>query len=272
MLGSALIVFREMFEASLIISIVLAATRGLLNRGFWVSTGAVAGTIGAGIVAYFADVIFAAAQGMGQELLNAIVLFVAVAMLVWHQIWMSQHGREMAQKMKTLGAQIKDKGRPMWVVAIVVGLAILREGSEAVLFMYGVVAGSADTFMQLLAGGLLGLLGGAAIGTALYFGLVKIPAKLLFSVTGWMIILLAAGMASQGASFLVQAGMLPALSEQVWNTSAILESSSIVGRALHTLVGYDDRPAGIQLVFYAATILGMVFFTKLLAARQRGSK
>ena len=266
MFGSALIVFRELFEAALIIGIVLAATRGVPRRTFWVSGGVAGGILGAGLVALFAETIASAAQGFGQELFNAGVLFIAVAMLVWHQVWMSKHGREMASRMKDLGLSVQDGGEPLYTLAIVVGAAILREGSEIVLFLYGIAAGGgAGSNMELLSGGVLGLIGGILCGAAFYFGLLKIPTRWLFLVTGWMIILLAAGMASQGAAFLVQAGILPALGEQVWNSSAILEHGSVLGKVMHTLVGYDDRPNGMQLLFYVVTLSGIVLLSKRVA-------
>jgi len=265
MLGSALIVFREIFEAALIIGIVLAATQGVAQRSYWISAGVVGGVLGAALVALFADAIATAAQGFGQEIFNAAVLFIAVVMLTWHQVWMSKHGREMALQMGDLGKSIKDGGQPLYVLAIVVGVAMLREGSEAVLFLYGIAASHTDTNMQLLSGALLGLAGGAVCGAALYLGLVKIPTRLLFTVTGWMIILLAAGMASQGAAFLVQAGILPALGEQVWNSSAILEHASMLGRVMHTLIGYDDRPAGVQVLFYVVTLISILFLSRLVS-------
>ena len=110
MLGSALIVFREIFEAALIIGIVLAATRGVPRRTLWVSAGVAGGVLGAGLVAAFAEAIASAAQGFGQELFNAAVLFIAVVMLTWHQVWMSKHGREMARQMSDLGKSVKDGG------------------------------------------------------------------------------------------------------------------------------------------------------------------
>jgi high-affinity iron transporter len=92
-------------------------------------------------------------------------------------------------------------------------------------------------------------------GAALYLGLLRIPTGRLFTVTGWMILLLAAGMAAQGAGFLVQAGVLPPLGDTLWDTSDILSERSLVGQVLHTLVGYIAQPSGIQLVFYLATVL-----------------
>src|SRR5216110_1001397 len=139
MLGALVIVFREVLEAGLIIGIVLAATRGVAGRGQWVTVGVLAGALGAGIVALFAEAISNAFEGSGQELLNASVLGAAVLMLMWHNAWMARHGREMAADMKSLGTDVSAGTRPMTMLAVVIGLAVLREGAEIVLFLYGIV-------------------------------------------------------------------------------------------------------------------------------------
>ena len=99
------------------------------------------------------------------------------------------------------------------------------------------------------------MIGGVAIGALIYFGLLAIPMKRLFAVTSWLILLLAAGMASQGAAFLMQANLLPSLGNDLWDTSAILGERSMLGTLLHVLIGYSAQPAGIQVVFYLATII-----------------
>src|ERR1700680_253418 len=146
MLATALIVFREVLEAALIIGIVLAASQGVKRRATWVAAGIGAGVAGSIVVAAFA-----------------------------------------------------------------VGIA-------------------------------LGMAGGIATGAALYLGLLRIPLRHLFSVTSWMILLLAAGMAAQGAAFLEQADLLPALGTNVWDTSFLLPDDGIVGRVLHALIGYVASP------------------------------
>lgn len=253
MLGTAIIVFREVLEAALIISIVLAASRGVAWRGVWVSGGVATGLLGACIVAVFAQTIAAAATGMGQEVFNASVLFAAILMLGWHNVWMGRHGRELAQQMNTVGRQVQTGEQPLFALATVVSLAVLREGSEIVLFLYGIAAGGGET-VSMLTGAALGLGAGAALGLTLYLGILRIPSRHLFTVTNWMILLLAAGMAAQAAGFLVQAGYLPALQQPLWDTSALLSDRSVVGQILHTLVGYNDRPAGMQLLVYLVTL------------------
>jgi len=255
MLAIAIIVFREVLEASLVAGIVLAASRGVPRRGVWVTSGIAAGVLGAALVAACAGAIAAAVNGVGQELFNAAILFIAVAMLGWHNIWMNRHGRELAATAATLGKAVLGRSRPLYALALVVGIAVLREGSETVLFLYGIAIASGVSALSILGGGILGLAGGTAIGALIYLGLVAIPLRRLFTVTNWLILLLAAGMASQGAAFLMQADLLPSLGNELWDTSSILSDRSMLGVLLHVLIGYSAQPAGIQVVFYLATLL-----------------
>jgi high-affinity iron transporter len=256
MLAAAIIVFREVLEASLIVSIVLAAAKGIPGRNVWVSAGLVLGIIGALLVASFAGALAEAAQGMGQELFNAIILLTAVVMLGWHNAWMSSHGKEMAKDVGTVSKEVMAGNRPLYALSVVTGVAVLREGAETVLFLYGIaMSGSDGGLMAMVTGGIAGVAGGVAMGAALYFGLLRIPMRHLFTVTNWMILLVAAGMASQAAGFLVQADLLPALGNAVWDTSWLLTESSVLGKILHALIGYVSRPAGIQILFYISTLL-----------------
>src|SRR5580658_2302882 len=255
MLPTAIIVFREVLEAALIVGIVMAASRGALGRGLWVSGGIAAGVFGALGVAGFAATIAAAAEGMGQELFDAGILFAAVGMLGWHNIWMSRHGRELAGSAARLGDDVRSGARPLWALAFAVALAVLREGSEVVLFLYGIALAGQGGPVAMALGGAIGLALGVTAGTAIYWGLVSIPMRLLFTVTSWLVLLLAAGLASQGAAFLMQADLLPPLGTNLWDTSFLLSDQSLAGRVLHTLIGYTAQPAGIQLVFYVATLL-----------------
>lgn len=266
MLGALVIVFREVIEAGLIIGIVLAVTRGIDGRGVWVAAGVLVGTLGAGLIALFAQTIAEAFAGSGQELFNASVLGIAVAMLMWHNFWMAGHGQEMAASMAAVGKEVTAGRRPMAALAMVVGLATLREGSEVVLFLYGIVASGVSAW-SLLLGGVLGLAAGAAFTALTYYGLLAIPARHIFAVTTVLITLLAAGMAAQAAQFLDAAGVISVLGQRLWDSSGWLSQDSIVGRLLHTLIGYTDRPSELQLVAYVATLAIMTLLTWMSGSR-----
>jgi high-affinity iron transporter len=257
MLASAIIVFREVLEAALIVGIVAAATRSVPGRTAWLAAGIGAGVLGAAMVALGTERIAAMASGIGQELFNATVLGIAVLMLAWHNLWMSSHGAELAKDARNVGHDIRDGRRERSVLLIVVGLAVLREGSETVLFLYGIAAGEGGASLPMLVGGLVGVAGGVAVGYLLYRGLLRIPLKWFFTATAILVLFLAAGMASQAARFLIQADVLPSLAEPVWDTSAVLPDGSIVGTLLHGLVGYDARPAGMQLIFYVLVLVAI---------------
>lgn len=264
MLASLLIVFREMLEAGLIVGIVMAATAGIEGRGRWILGGLASGVAGAAVIALFASQISNALSGQGQEYFNAAVLLAAVGMLAWHHLWMADHGRDLAKQLKQIGSDIHAGQATLFAMASVVALAILREGSEVVLFLYGVVAASTESPLALIGGGAAGVALGGAVSWLLYRGLLAIPAKRLFQVTGLLLTLLAAGLAAQAFAILVQAGAVPALVDQVWDTSAILREDTLIGRALHVMVGYSDRPSLIQLLAYAVTLAAFLIAGRLV--------
>lgn len=262
MLGALVIVFREVLEAGLIIGIVMAATQGVAGRGRWIGIGIVAGIVGAAIVAIFAGAISEAFEGAGQEVFNASVLGVAVVMLMWHNAWMARHGREIANDMRHVGAEVSEGAKPLAALAIVIGLAVLREGAEVVLFLYGIMAaGTSGT--SLFAGGLLGIAAGAGFTALTYFGLLAIPSRYIFSVTSWLIALLAAGMAAQSVQFLYNAGAIEVLGATVWDTSWLLSESSLFGQLLHSLIGYTARPSEVQLIAYIGTLVAMFVLMRI---------
>jgi high-affinity iron transporter len=268
MLGALIIVLREVVEAGLVIGIVLAATRGIAGRGWWVSLGILAGVLGASVVAMFAGAISNAFAGSGQELLNAAVLIVAVISLTWHNVWMAEHGRELVAELRRVGDDVSAGRRPLTALAVVVFVAVVREGSEIVLFLYGiVVAGTSMT--SLLTGGVLGLFAGAAVTGLSYFGLIAIPTRYIFQVTSVLLALLAAGMAAQAVRFLQSAGVVTALHTRLWDTSWLLSDSSILGRMLHVLVGYTDKPNGLQLLAYVATLATMVILMRWVKSQRQ---
>ncbi len=268
MLATAVIMFREVLEASLIIAIVLGASRGIVNRGRWVAAGITLGLLGASIVAILANVASSEFSGNGQALLNAVILLSAVAMLTWHNVWMSAHGKQLSSEVKAVGTGVQSGQRPMTALLIITLVAVMREGSEAVLFLWAIATGGEQS-INMLMGGLGGVVVGILVGLLLYIGLLRIPTRHFFSVTSWLILLLAAGLAAQAAGFLNQLGLLPALGNGLWNTSGILSQNSLIGQFLHILIGYIARPSGIQVVFYVGTLLSIFLLMRVYGGNRK---
>jgi len=266
MLAIWILVLREVLEAAMIVSIVAAATRGVPGRWRWIGSGLALGVGGAGIVAACAEQLAAAMSGMGQEWFNASVLLAATAMIGWHVVWMARHGRALAAEAGRFGADVSSGRRPMTALMIVVAIAVLREGSEIVLFGYGMFAGGSGTG-DLVTGGVLGLLSGVGVGVAMYAGLLRIPMRHFFRATNGLLILLAAGLAAMAAGFLIQADVLPALADPLWDSSWLLTDDAWLGRTLHALVGYTAQPSGMQVLFYATVVALLSGGARLAAPR-----
>ncbi len=270
MLAALIIVFREVFEAGLIIGIVLAVTGSVPHRNRWIVGGVLAGALAACVVAAFAGALSQLFAGMGQELFNAAILSVAVMMLTWHNVWMARHGREIAGEMRAVGQAVAEGTKSLLALAVVVGVAVLREGSEVALFLYGIIASDGGSALSLAIGGIIGLALGAAVCLLTYFGLMRIPPRKLFATTTVLITLLAAGMAAQAVAFLESANWLTSLDTVVWDSGWLLSDKSIAGRAMHTLIGYTDQPTEMQLLVYVAVLLATIALMRLTGSQPSG--
>lgn len=258
MLAVALIVFRESLEAALLIGILVAATRGLDGRGRWLAGGAVAGAVGAVAIALAVTQFPQLIDGANQEIFNASVLGAAVLMLAWHHVWMSQHAAELAADARQVASAVRSGERSFAAVGAVAAIAVLREGSETVLFLFGSITGGQLGTRDVIFGSAFGLLLGIALGVVVYAGLARIPLRQLFQWTGVLLVIVAAGMASQAAGFLIQADLIPSLASPLWDTSAFVADGSALGAALRALVGYQARPDGMQAAVFVVTLLAIL--------------
>jgi high-affinity iron transporter len=263
MLSSAIIVFREVLEIVLIVGVVLAATRGMQKQGLAITLGVSGGILGAVIIAFFTDSISDVAEGMGQEMFNAMILFTAAGFIGWTVLWMKSHASEMRARFTKVGKDVVDGKSSYLVLSAIIALAVWREGSEIVMFSYGMLA-SGSSVANLLAGASLGLLGGLVVGALLYLGMIKMPMKLFFQITTTLLILLVAGMISQGFGFLVATGAFENLSNIVWDSSWLVSERNFFGETLKVLVGYTARPTTIQLIVYFLTIGIFIMTLKFL--------
>jgi len=263
MLSAAIIVFREVLEAALIIGIIAAAARNIKNKNYWIWAGISVGLVGSGIVASITNLIIQMASGLGQEILNIFILCTAIIMLAWHNIWMSKHGKKIAQQANQKTLDIKKGKLEIYALFLIVALAVLREGSETVLFLYGIATANNFSMHDGLLGSLFGLIGGCALGFLLYLGLIQIPIRWFFTVTGSMLLLLAGGMSAQVAQLLNQADIVNYFSAPLWDSSNFIAQNSVIGTFLHAMLGYNNQPTGLQLLFFSITIIVISFGMKL---------
>jgi len=264
MTSALIIVFREMLEMALVLGVLFAATKGLQASRRWISAGIGAGVVGALLFAGFMEEIESSANGDGEFLFNAAVLGIASLLIAWTVVWMSKHGREMAERMKRVGQQVADGDAPRMALAVVAAAAVLREGGEAVFFLFGAAQTAQSEGVSVLTGAGMGIVLGVMTAYLIYRGLVRIPLRHLFGVIGWLLIVVAAGMASQAVENLVMIDVLPPIIDPLWNSSAWLPQSGVMGEILHVMIGYSDQPSGMQVAVFAVALLGMAVLNQRL--------
>jgi high-affinity iron transporter len=270
MFAAALIVFRESLEAALFVGIVAAATRQMAGRTRWLGAGVGIGVLGALLLAFMAQRVSGWFDGLGQDVVNIVVLAIALTMLLWHCIWVAAHSKDMATQARSLGASVQQGQRKPWALLTAVALAVLREGAETVLFVGGALTGGATAGTpEVVLSCTVGLGLGVGAGMIIYGGLSRIPTRHIFATTNALIAILAGSIASQLVKSLIQAGFIERWSSPLWDTSRELSPDSAFGTFLHALVGYDARPSAAQLASYLAVLALIYAGSRLLRGPAR---
>jgi high-affinity iron transporter len=270
-MGATFVVtLREAFEAALILGIVYGYLEKIkARRGYrYVTWGGVLGvvaSVGVGIaVTYLSGPLL----DVGPDIITAVVIFAAVGLLTWHAWWMQQHARFIKGEVQHRIDEARAHNR-LWVVGLIAFTGVFREGAETVLFLWGILAqAGAGTGWGSLAGGVAGVSAAAALGWGIFHGGQHVSLPRFFSVTTAFIMLLAAGLFSNGVGRLQWLGVLPA-SEPIWNTSWLLSDRSIAGGFLSGLIGYRSQPSLPEVGAYLVYLI--VVWVLLFARRAPAS-
>lgn len=267
MLKIAVIIFREFLEITLLLSIIIAATKNLKNTKFYVTIGSVLGVIGAVILGLATSYISDLFDGNGQEFFNIIILTLALCTISWTVIWMKKKSATISHDIKSVSQNIADGNGSAIALVIIIATSIFREGSEIFLFSYSILSVQTMAVSEFIIGSIVGFSGGVAAGLALYFGLLKISGKYIFQISSFALMLIAAGFAAEIASLLIASGVVDSLHEVVWDSSWLISDNSILGQILNTLSGYTAQPSLLQLIFYILTIAVIIIFSEFFAGK-----
>lgn len=262
MFATLLIVFREAFEAGLVISVILSACKGI-NIKWQVLTGITLGILFACLLAVFTNSIENLLSGRGLEVFNASLLSLTAVMLIWQITWMSTHGRELAEKSSNQAIEIIKNKSNHFSIAIIVMVAVMREGSEVVMFLYSIMVSTGTGIQSIIIGGLLGIVLGVIVSWITYKGLVLISIRKIFLYSNILLSLIAAGLVSQATGLLASIDLLPALGYNIWDTSKLLSDNGWFGNIMRAIFGYTSTPMGIQLLSWGVTLFVIISLTKI---------
>jgi high-affinity iron transporter len=253
MLAVLMITWRESIEAALIVGILLTylakigQTKQFRYVYYGVSWALLACLIFAGLTTYI-DLFVA---GVGKEIFDAVVLFIAVVVLTHMVVWMHHNAREIRGEIQKKAELAISKHR-LWALAVLAFAGVFREGVETVLFLWGLVlqAGGSVSFSSQLVGGVLGVVFGVVMTWLFFKGFGHLDLRMFFRVSGILLLFIAAGMLAASVGKLIAADLLPPLLNPVWDSSRLLDERSLIGSIFAGLLGYRSHPSLLEVIAY----------------------
>ncbi len=250
----AFVVFRECTEIALMLGIVMAITKKIEKSRIYIIAGIMLGIISASLFAFFARSISRSFDGLGDEIVDSSVILLTVVMIIWTITWMQGYGEKVKQDINDLSTKIYNNSTSHFMLTMFVLSIIFREGVEIILIVYGITAREAISIDNYLLGFSLGAISGLILGVIIYLGLIKFSGRHIFKLSSIILMLIAASLSAEAAGLLTASGLITILSGQIWDSSWLIEDSSVCGRILRMMIGYYAKPNELQIIFYATTI------------------
>jgi len=254
MIASTLITIREGLEAFLIVGILLGYLTKIKRTQFkthiWIGTA----------VALFVSILLAFLfqymafqfEGTSAEIFEAVVALLAVGVLTWMVLWMQRQSRGIQGELEQKADEAISSGQA-FALGSLAFVSVLREGVETSLFLSALLVTSRD--MQLFPGAVLGLVIAAGITYLLFRSVIRLNLRNFFIVTGFFLILIAAGLIGHSVMALQDLGWLPIGTTIVWNLQAFISNEGLAGRLLHAFVGYEAAPTLLMVLAYTLYVV-----------------
>ena len=264
MLPTYLLSLREGLEAALIIGILLGALSKIrrtdLSPTVWL------GTLSAISVSILTAVLLTS-FGMSLEypaeaIFEGVTMLIAAGILTWMIFWMSKQARFLKSELEAgVNKAVASAGKsPVFWLAFI---AVVREGVELALFVTaaffaGNQSGITSDIIQTLVGTILGLGTAALLSWTLFATTVRLDLRRFFQVTGFLLILFAAGLIAHGVHEFNEVGWIPSVIEHIWNLDAIISETSLLGQLLKTLFGYSSSPSLTEMIAYFTYLIVVI--------------
>jgi high-affinity iron transporter len=267
MAGAALLAFREGLEAALILGIVLRYLKTIgrpeMGRAVWF--GAYIAFVGSLGVAVGIQVLGLTLAERAEAIFGSVTMILAVVILTWMIFWMQSQAKLFKASLEREVDAAVNRGH-RWGLWAVTFLAVFREGLELALFLSAVAfdSGGEATFF----GAILGLVASAMVGVLVYSSTSRLSLGIFFRGTSVLLLIFAAGLLAHGVHEFQEAGLLPTVNEQVWDTNSLLHEDSPLGQVLKTLTGYNGNPSFEEVVAYGMYWVVMVLGIRLWVDRR----
>ena len=254
MFSLSVIIFREMIEICLILSIVIFSAKNMKNFATLIISGVLLGVLGSIAIALTIDYISELVSGMGQEIFNAALMFITAAFIFSMLLYTSKHAKNIKQN-------IMQQQGSFYGLLFIIAFTIFREGSEIVLLThsYLIIHQAVSSVVTAL---VIGILSGSLVGVAIYYGMNKISVAKMFSIINWLLVFVIAGLIVQGINFLIAADIISSFTNIVWDSSGFISEQSFIGMILSNLFGYVSTPTLIEVIGYISCLSLIIFAYK----------
>ncbi|MDB5643873.1 MAG: iron permease [Hyphomicrobiales bacterium] len=253
MLASFLICLRESLELGFVVALCFAVLDPVSPKRRWIVGGVAVGFALALAFAAAVIVLHAAWAEQGEDLLGATLLILATGSLLLFRAWRVRYGEAFVLGLHRRGKASVQDGKLLGSMAIVIAAAVFREGSETILFLYGVVASTKDTLLCVMLGLVLGVSVGLSAIYVIYHSIAALPIRPVMQAANLVLILFSAGMAARSVEILQDLNIVS--STVIWSTKAIVSQESLFGHMLQCIIGYSDEPTFFQLAAYLVVLI-----------------
>jgi high-affinity iron transporter len=272
MAAAFLITFRETLEASLVIVVVLAVLDRMRSPGFrfalW--NGVAAGLAASLIVAVVLQWMIGGLTERAEEIAEGVTMLAAAALITWMILWMGRMGPRLRERLDAEAVGHVDR-RSAFGIFLMSFLAVLREGTETVLFLQASVLHSQEALQEI------GAVAGIVLALGLSFLLLKrlrvLPIRRVFQVTSVLLIFFAAGLIGHGLHALQESGVIAVGTTILWDinppllpdgTYPLLHDHGVIGGTLRALLGYNGDPTSLEVGAYSSYLIGVLSIMSLL--------
>jgi high-affinity iron transporter len=268
MLPSYLLSLREGIEAALIIGILLGALQKIRRPEFapavWFGTLSATGL--SILVAILLTSLGLEMEDPGEAIFEGFTMVIAAGLLTWMIFWMSRQARFLKANLEADIHRASQGGkRAIFFVAFV---AILREGIELALFLTASAFATSNA-LQTTLGAILGLGTSILLGWSIFAAIVRLDLRRFFQVTGFMLVLFAAGLVAHGVHEFTEVGWIPTLVEHVWNLTSVVSAESTLGQLLGALFGYNPAPTLSEMIAYILYFAGVLITLQIIGRKPR---
>lgn len=265
MLKITILIFKDCFELAILLGIVLAITEKLYKSRFYIILGCMLGITALSLMAFFIKGLSISFYGVGDRIFDSYLILITVLMIIWLITWSNNYSSRVLKIVSSSSDKISTIRFNYLILVLTVAMFTLKEGIEILFGIFNIAyAENTETDIYLYGLG-VGTISSVLAGILVYLCLIKFDNKYIFIISSILLMLISAGFSAQAAGILTSTGIITVLSDELWDTSWLINDMSIVGKSIHVILGYDARPNGMQVIFYISTIfitLIILFITK----------